>query len=137
MVVVLDPACLVCGGSGDPPCTAHAMLAPLVSEGTTISEASCGLEARRAATSGWSMAPDPSYLSSSGGLKLQFYKVEVQLSCAELRLVALDCHRMVDKRRHPVAFHCCRSTAVAPRSTASLLSLHASLLQTTQKEMMN
>ena len=29
----------------------------------------------------------------------------------ELRLVALNCHRMVDKRRHPVAFHCCRSTA--------------------------
>ena len=75
----------------------------------------------------------------------------------ELRLVTLNCHRMVDTRRHLVAFHCCRSTtpllyccrsiasllslhyftAIAPRSTASLLSLHASLLRTAQKEMVN
>ena len=32
----------------------------------------------------------------------------------ELRLVTLNCDRMVDKRRHPVAFHCYRSTASLP-----------------------
>ena len=78
VIVVPDPVCLVYGGSGDPQCTAHTMLAMLVSQGTAV------LEARRAATLGWSMAPDPSYLSSSGGLKLQFYKVEVQLMSGAL-----------------------------------------------------
>ena len=141
VVVVPDPVCLVYGGSGDPPCTVHARLAPLVSQGTAVLEASGILEARRwhdrrAAASGWSMAPDPSCLSCSAAFAVS--NVQGRGTTRGLRLVALNGERMVDNRGHALAVSPLRSRAVAPHSTASLPwlqsfaaslpSLHASLL---------
>ena len=85
----------------------------------------------------------------------QLRNLQLARSWHNLCVVALNHERMVDKGRHPVALyspvqrsrrstlqrftapllHC--STAVAPRSTASLLSLPASPLRTAQKNMVN
>ena len=81
MVVVPEPTMFGVGGSSDPVCPALAMSSPLLSEAIVVSEVTAVWEAtavleawrwhdRRAAPSGWSMAPDPSYLSSSGGLAI-------------------------------------------------------------------
>ena len=75
MVVVPEPTMFGVGGSSDPVCPALAMPSPLLSEGIVVWEATAVSEVRqwhnkRAAPSGWSMAPDPRYLSSSGGLAI-------------------------------------------------------------------
>ena len=135
------------------------MLAPLVSQGTAVLEASGILEARRwhdrrAAASGWSMAPDPSCLSCSAAFAVS--NVQGRGTTRELRLVALNAERMVDNGAHALAVSplCSRAVAplycftavapelrcfaaVAPRSTASLLSLPASFLRIAQKEVVN
>ena len=98
------------------------MLAQLVSEGTAVSEAMGVLEVRwwhdrRAATLGWSMAPDPSCLSCSVAFVVS--NVQGHDTTRELRLVALNCERMVDNGSHTLAVYSpmqqsCRSTRHAP-----------------------
>ena len=131
----------MCRGSGDPRCTTLAMLARLVLEGPAVSEAIAVSEAtgvfearrwhdKRAATSGWSMAPDPSYCCVQVAWHSPIYNVLGTTGL--LRPVALNCKR---KGRHPIApllhyhhstAHC--STAVAPASPLLLPpSLHCSL----------
>ena len=75
MIVVPEPTMFGVGSSSDPVCPELAMSSPLLSEGIVVSEATAILEAqwwhdRRAVPSGWSMAPDPSYLSSLRGLAI-------------------------------------------------------------------
>ena len=95
-------------GSSDPVCLALAMPSPLLSEGIVVSEATAVWEAtailearrwhyKRAAPSGWSMAPDASYLSSLGGLAISNSQGCGHNLC-KLRLVAFHCGRMVDER---------------------------------------
>ena len=106
VVVVPEPTMFGVGGSTDPCCLALAMLSPLLSEGIAVLEATAVWEAiaileawrwhdSQAAPLGWSMAPDPSYLSCLGAWQSPIHKV-VGTTC-ELRLVALNCKRMVDE----------------------------------------
>ena len=75
VVVVPEPTMFGVDGSNDPVCPALAMPSPLLSEGIVVWEATAVSEVRRwhnkrATPLGWSMAPDPRYLSSSGGLAI-------------------------------------------------------------------
>ena len=100
VVVVPEPTMFGVGGSSDPVSPTLAMPSPLLLEGIVVWEATAVSEVQQlhnkwTAPSGWSMAPDPRYLSSSGGLAISNSKV-VGTTC-ELRLVALRCGCMVDE----------------------------------------